>query len=155
MFLFLASTIACIQNSKVPAGALEYTVTATGVGPDTCHPGNTQGWTKNFTYDVTLNASSASLYADGEPFASGSISGCKLNYQTVVIDDAGRTGGDLKWQLTGAASMDTTSGGVCATDGNAFSGTETYAIISSDDPNIAVGCTYPTTVVGDFVTTTG
>ncbi|MSP54408.1 MAG: hypothetical protein EXR69_02195 [Myxococcales bacterium] len=140
----------CIDNSDVPDDALVYTVTVTGIGPDTCHPGNEEGWEEVFEYAVAFDASAASIYANGEVFAAGSLSGCNLSYQTVVIGEDDRAEGALKWQLTGTAKIET-DGATCV-DGDAeWAGTETYTVIATEDDTMEAGCTYPTTTVGEFI----
>lgn len=142
----------CVDNSKVPEGALVYDVDVTGIGPDSCHPGSTEGWADSFQYAIALDGSSADVYSDGEPMAAGTISGCNLSYQTVVIGDDGRAGGAIKWQLTGVARIESDSSGDACVDGDAeWEGTETITVIASEDEAIEVGCTYPMSTVGQFV----
>lgn len=153
------SLTGCIDNSNVPDEALVYTVTVTGIGPDTCHSddweGNDEGYRETFEYAVAFDASAASIYANGEPFAAGSLSGCNLTYQTVVIGEDDRAAGALKWQLTGTAKIETDESGTCV-DGDAeWEGTETYTVIASEDDTMEAGCTYPTSTVGDYIPAEG
>lgn len=146
--MLLLSLLACIENSKVPVGALLYRIAVEGVGPDTCHPGSTEGWGESYDYAVFFDASSADVYVDGEPFASGTVSQCVLTYQTVTILEE-RSAGNLKWQLTGQARLDAGDDG-CVEGENDFEGTETFEIVDSDDDNIEIGCTYPTSTAGTY-----
>ncbi len=154
IFLSAASLlIACIHNSKVPDDALVYTVEVTG-STDTCHTDGSMdgGWQDTFEYAVSFDASSADLYMDGEPFAAGTQSGCNLTYQSVVIGADDRAAGAIKWQLTGAAKLETdASGDACVEGDTEWLGTETITVISSEDDAIVPGCTYTMSTVGDYI----
>ncbi len=139
----------CFDNSKIPTDSLIYNLTVTGVGPDECHPGNTDGWQDTYEYAISFNASSADVYVDGEPFATGTVSGCVLTYQTVVLL-AERPSGNLNWFITGQALIDP-GDDACVEGEFDFDGTETIEVADSADENIEVGCTYPTTVQGTYV----
>ena len=152
MLLLLLSLLACIDNSKVPDGAMAYTVEVTGIGPDTCHPGNETGWQETFEYALAFDGSAVDLYMDGEPFAAGTRSGCNLTYQSVVIGDDDRVGGPIKWQLTGVArTEDDASGDACVDGDGEWEGTETITVISSEDDAIEPGCTYPMSTIGQYI----
>lgn len=155
LVLLLSPLAGCIDNSKIPDGSLVYDVEVTGT-TDTCHPEATEGWQDNFQYAITLDGSSADVYSDGEPMAAGTISGCNLTYQTVVIGDDERVGGAIKWQLTGSARVESDSSGDACVDGDGeWEGSETITVIASDDESIESGCTYGMTTVGDFVPAEG
>lgn len=141
--------LACGEADKVPADALLYAVTVTATGPDECHPGNTEGWQGSYTYAVAFNAAEATLFVDGEPFASGTITGCNLSYQTVVLGTQGREGGELKWQITGSARLDP-GDNACVEGDLDFEGTETIEVIGSEDDGVEPGCTYPMMTEGTF-----
>jgi len=145
------------SNSKVPSDALVFNVTVTGVGPDSCHPGDTTGYQKDFEYAVAFAGSDADLYVDGEPFAAGVINGCNLTYQTVVIGEDVETG-QVQWQLTGQALLDPGNDTCVQGDGD-WSGTETFTIVDAEiDETVdttTVGCTYPMSTVGSFLPSSG
>lgn len=147
--------VACGEPDKVPADALLYTVQVTATGPDECHPGNTEGWQETYEYAVYFDAAEATLYVDREPFGSGTVTGCNLSYQTVVLGTQGRSGGELKWQITGSAQLDRGDNSCVMGDADAggnldFNGTETIEIIGSEDDAIEVGCTYPMSTTGTY-----
>lgn len=147
LLLPLALLFGC-DNSKVPDTALWYSVTVTGVGPDECNPGNTQGYQETFEYAVAFTASDADIYVNGEPFAAGVLNGCNLTYQTVVIgEDTER--GPVKWQLSGQAIIDAGDDSCAQGDGD-WQGTETFTIIDSDVEEIEIGCTYPMETLGNY-----
>lgn len=149
--------LACIDNSRVPEGALVYSVEVTGTA-DSCHTDGSMdnGWQDTFEYAVAFDASSADLYMDGQPFAAGTLSGCNLTYQSVVIGDDERAAGALKWQLTGSSKVETDASGDACVDGDTeWEGTETITVISSDDDAIEPGCTYTMSTVGDYIPSEG
>jgi hypothetical protein len=119
------------------------------VGPDTCHPGNDEGYQETFEYAVAFNAASADVYVKGELFAGGTLTGCNLTYQTVVIGED-INGRELKWQLTGQAVID---GGddSCVESEFDWDGTETFEIVASTDDAVEPGCTYPMSSFGTIV----
>lgn len=141
--------LGCFDNSKIPTDALLYDVTVTGIGPDECHPGSTEGWTDTFQYAVAFDASSADIYVDGEPFATGTVSGCVLTYQTVVLLTE-RSSGNLHWSIAGQALIDSGDDSCAEAEGVDFDGTETIEIVESEDDTIESGCTYPMTVQGKY-----
>lgn len=149
LFALLLSLAACGEQDKIPEDALLYSVTVTGIGPDECHPGNTEGYQETFDYAVAFSAAQADIFLDGEPFATGTLTGCNLSYQTVVLGTDGRTGGELKWQITGTAKIDA-GDDACVEGDNDFEGTETIEVVGSEDDAIEVGCTYPMSVAGVY-----
>lgn len=142
--------VGCFDNSKIPADALLYDITVTGVGPDECHPGNTDGYQETFEYAIAFNASSADVYVDGEPFATGTVSGCVLTYQTVVLLSE-RASGNLNWFITGQALIDPGDNACVEDEALDYQGTETIEVADSADDNVEVGCTYPMSVEGTYV----
>lgn len=172
LLLSAALLTACIDNSKVPDEALVYTVEVTGT-VDTCHTDGAldDGWQETFEYAVAFDASSADLYMDGQPFAAGTLSGCNLTYQSVVIGDDERTvenddgtvvAAPIKWQLTGTSKIETDASGDACVDGDTeWAGTETITVISAEDDEadeskrVEPGCTYSMDTVGDYVPSEG
>jgi hypothetical protein len=145
------------DNSVVPDDALWYLVTVTGIGPDTCNPGNTEGYIQEFQYAVSFNASDADIYVDSQPFAAGVLNGCNLTYQTVVIGEEIDVG-EVKWQLAGQAKIDPGDNSCVDGDGD-WEGTETFEIVDADveaeDGVMEIGCTYPMSTLGTYVPTEG
>lgn len=142
--------VGCFDNSKIPTDALIYDLTVTGIGPDGCHPGSTEGYQETFEYAIAFNASSADVYVDGEPFATGTVSGCVLTYQTVVLLSE-RAAGNLNWFITGQALIDPGDNACVEDEALDYQGTETIEVADSADDNIEVGCTYPMSVEGTYV----
>lgn len=119
---------------------------------DECHspPADYRG-PLQMDYAVTFDGAAATLFFDEEPFAAGSIAGCGLHYESVVWDDE-HDGFAVRWRLSGDATWRTGATGGCdLPDGIDWEGTETFEIISSDDPNLPEDCTYTIDVTGVYV----
>lgn len=148
MLLSLVLLSAC-NPSKVPEDAIWYTITVTGIGPDECHPGNTEGYQDAFDYAIGFTGSRADVYVDGEPFASGTINGCNLTYHTVVYGTT-TDAGELKWELNGQAQLDPGNDSCVEGDGD-WMGTETFTIVDTDIDDMDVPCDYPMSTTGTYV----
>lgn len=108
----------------------------------------TEGETYNqtFTYELYFEGSNLELKVgsgDQEPesFASGTRSGCDLVYESAIWLEE-RSGGDLRWQLLGAALNEGASGGCDLSEGLDWEGTEVIEVVESEDESVPVGCTY-------------
>lgn len=148
--LTLFSFIACATGSSVPEDAIWYAVdvVATGVD-DSCGLSQEQkdaGYADSYLYAVAFDGSSATIYIDDNVFASGTISGCNLTYETVEFGQE-RDTGDVKWILHGEAKVDGASGGSCVDEGD-WAGTEWFEITDSEDDNVQVGCEYDMATTG-------
>lgn len=155
VFVFaLIALLACTEESQVPEDALWYDVNVTGVDT-TCALTEEQmsaGYTDAFVYAVALDGSSATLYIEDQVFASGTVSGCNLDYQTVTIGEE-RPEGNLKWQIYGSAKIDGSAGSdACVEGDDAWLGTEYFEIVESEDEAIEVGCTYNMETTGTLTT---
>ena len=157
VLLSLLLLLPACSNSKVPADALLFNVAVTGIGPDSCHPGDTTGYVENFQYAVAFTGSDADVYVDGEPFAAGVINGCNLTYQTVVIGE-NVDAGTIKWQLTGVALLDP-GNDTCVPGEGDWAGTETFIVVDAEvDETVdttTTGCSYPMSTAGSFVASGG
>jgi hypothetical protein len=149
--LFLLA--ACQSGTSVPEDAIWYAVDVEAVST-TCGLSDaemSEGYAESFTYAVSFDGSSATLYIDDNIFASGTISGCSLVYQTVTVGQERETG-DLKWQIFGESRVNAASGGACTDNGGDWQGTEYFEIVESEDEAIEVGCTYDMTTSGSLTT---
>jgi hypothetical protein len=137
------------EESRVPEDALSFEVTTTGIA-DSCHPEATEGSVETYTYALAFDASSATIYIGEDVFAVGSITGCDLQYQTVIIGSETQNDGFVHWQLFGQASLDAGTN-ACVEGDDDWKGTETFEIQSSDDDTLEPGCTYDMKTTGRFV----
>ncbi|MFZ5480708.1 MAG: hypothetical protein ACOZNI_28365 [Myxococcota bacterium] len=140
--------LAACQQSRVPAGALLYEITVTGT-EDTCHPDAEEGYQETFTYAVALDAAETTIYIDDQVFAIGTIKGCEVEYNTVVIGEETEADGEVRWQLFGSADFDPGDDS-CVEGENDWFGNETFEIVSTEDETLEEGCTYATEVAGTF-----
>jgi hypothetical protein len=137
--------LAACEESNVPEDALKYTVTVTGAATDCTE--DTTGYQETFEYAVAFEGSSATLYIGQEAFARGTLAGCDLTYETVVVGER-RGSGDLKWQLFGDASIDPSGQDKCAPGEGEWQGSETFEVVESDDASLEAGCIYEMTTLG-------
>ncbi len=124
-------------------------------GTDTTCEAAPADYAEDFTYGLSFDGSAVTLRIDGNPFASGLISGCSLSYESGVIGQD-RPGGFVQWQLLGEALVETGGEGCdipAGPDGEALDwlGTERFAITYSEDPAVAEGCEYELSVAGVYV----
>ncbi len=118
---------------------------------DECHspPADYHG-PVHMDYVVTFDGGAATLFFDDEPFATGTIAGCDLHYETVVWDDE-HNGFAVRWRLTGDSIWRTGATGGCdLPDGTDWEGTETFEILASEDPDLREDCTYTIDLTGVY-----
>ncbi|GDX79461.1 hypothetical protein LBMAG42_12720 [Deltaproteobacteria bacterium] len=134
--------VAC-ETSKIPAESAHYTVTA-AADPE-------EGtYSDTFEYYLSFDASSALIYIGEDAFARGTVSGCDVTYQSVVVGQD-TDGGNVKWQLNGQASIESADGDPCVDGEDDWAGTEWFEIVASEDEAIPVGQTYDLLTNGSFV----
>ena len=146
--MLLVALLAC-QESRLPEDVLRYTVTVTAT-EDSCHPESSEGYQETFDYAVFFDAARAEVYVGEELFAVGTVAGCTVNYQTVVLGEDTEQDGNVKWQLFGEAEFD--RGDDSCVDGpEDWAGEEVFEIVSSVDETLEPGCTYTTETHGAYV----
>ncbi len=145
---------------------------------NTCTEDNS-GTVERFVYELDFaQGSLTDLHIEGERFATGSLTGCRLEYQSQVVGEPDRAGGSIQWVLSGEA-IERTGGDTCDIedhtadtladwgivdaddvdnylDGHEPSeldwiGWESFEIVASEDESIAVGCTYDLLVAGVYL----
>ncbi len=125
--------LAC-ETSKIPAESQHFTVEVSArEGEGT--------YAESFDYYLSFDASSAIIYIGEDAFARGTVTGCDLTYQSVVVGQD-TDGGDVKWQLFGQASIESAEGDPCVDGDDDWAGTEWFEIVGSEDEAIAVGQQY-------------
>ncbi len=104
----------------------------------------------SFEYRVVYDAQDITLAIEEDEFATGTVSGCFLDYQTVVWPEE-RDGFNIAWQMEGSATASKGGDDGCTVEGGVdWSGTETFTIITSEDPDLSPGCTYTVALQGTF-----
>ena len=100
-------------------------------------------------YRVKIDGQDAVLAVGPDEFATGTLNGCNLVYETVVW---GEMIGDfeVRWRLSGSATINT-GGGSCTPDnGTDWDGTEWFEVVNSEDPAISPGCEYEIKTSGKY-----
>lgn len=118
---------------------------------DTCNtPPRDYPGPLHMEYTMVFDGGQTTLYFEGSPFATGTIAGCAVHYESVVwADDHG--GKPLRWQIVGDATYEP-GGDDCGLDTDLdWQGTEEFDIISSEDPTVAVGCSYTLDLEGRYL----
>lgn len=129
----------------------EWDVTLTGT-VDLCND-PTIGYQEAFRYRLEFieGGNFVDLAIGPDNFASGQISGCEINYETVVWGET-RDGYDLRWRMEGEALYQQAGG--CGTQlppNVDWKGTEVFTVVQSSNPNIPPGCTYTLDAEGTYV----
>lgn len=148
---------------------LAYLACASGLDPDAyhwevhvvgaddgCHAeGETVPYQQEFTYALYYDGSSATMKIDGDTFATGVVSGCTLNYESVETRED-RGDGYVRWILEGEA-LHQQEGASCGIEANEegqsldWLGTETFTLLETDLPGYDTPCTYTMDVEGTFL----
>ena len=111
---------------------------------------------ETYTYEVRWpnkddgDVTTTEIKIDGEPFATGQTAGCSIEYASPTWLDE-REQGFIKWGLVGIADQQQGAGGCEIKDKFDWYGTETITVAESTDPAIKEGCTYTTTVEGNYL----
>ena len=111
------------------------------------------GYQESLDYRLVFDSADVSLSIGEDEFATGTISGCQINYQTVVWGQEREVDGqtyEVKWQLVGEALW-RQGGDTCnLPTGTDWIGTEVTTIVSSTDPNLEIGCEYTMETNGSY-----
>lgn len=137
-FLFL---VAC-ETSNIPPESDHFSVTVSALDGEGTY-------SDTFEYYLSFDASSALVFIGEDAFARGTVSGCDLTYQSVVVGQD-TDGGSVKWQLNGQAQIEASDGDPCVDGDDDWAGTEEFEIVASEDEAIPVGTTYQLQTHGTF-----
>ena len=111
---------------------------------------------EQYTYEVRWpnkddgDVTTTEIRISGEPFATGQTSGCSIEYASPTWLDE-REQGYIKWGLVGIADQQQGAGGCEIKNEFDWYGTETITVTESTAPEIKAGCTYTTTVEGNYL----
>ena len=117
---------------------------------DTCNDPDTN-YSESLDIRIDFEGGDGALLAVGpDAFAAGQMFGCFVDYQSVAWTEE-RGIFTLTWQLVGEAQV-RAGGTSCNLDnGVDWEGTETFTILSSDDPDISTGCRTVLSTRGTYV----
>lgn len=120
------------------------------------------GYAEAFDFHVLFDNQDVSLRIYDEEldefqqFATGSVAGCRLVYDSVVWSSPDRDGYNVRWQVTGDASWRVTSAS-CSENflgskaDYQWIGRETFTVVETDNPDTPIGCEYgPLLVYGTY-----
>ncbi len=175
VLLSFAALVGCAEPED--ENLFTWDVKVTGV--DNSCTEDAGGSAETFTFGAAFEGSLVALKIVGtettDTFATGSISGCTVSYESQVVGEPDRAGGPVQWVLSGEAVY-RTGGEVCnmaenvaetAADMNIdldsfdylngadpdqvdWVGQETFEVVASENESVAVGCTYTSFVAGTY-----
>lgn len=108
----------------------------------------------SFEYRLTYDGGQVNLAIGPDTFATGVIAGCEIAYESVVWGEE-HNGAEIRWQMSGEAVY-RQGGDTCNLPADTdWIGTETFTIISSEDPSLPVGCEYILETTGSYIGAAG
>ncbi|HJN76670.1 MAG TPA: hypothetical protein QGF58_22255 [Myxococcota bacterium] len=178
MLLLSALFIACGDKDELDPDSYHWDIRVTGVENDCSE--EQQGYSEDFVYSLDFTGSLTKLKIGYDGFATGTLKGCVLEYESQVVGEPDRAGGAVQWVLTGEA-VQRTGGEICdmadkveeyrntaEIEDETWSefrdnylvqnepadvdwvGIETFEIVASENESIEVGCTYRSFVAGKY-----
>ncbi len=175
VLLSLVALVGCAESEE--EDLFTWNVKVTGV--DNSCTEDESGSTESLTVGATFEGSLVSLKVVGDEstdtFATGSISGCTVSYESQVVGEPDRAGGPVQWVLSGEAVF-RTGGEVCNMAENVaetaadldvdlesfdylngaepddvdWVGREIFEVVASENEGVPVGCTYTSFVAGTY-----
>lgn len=140
--MFTLLMIVACETSKIPPDSSHFRVTVAALEGE-------GDYSESFDYYLNFDASSGEIFIGEDAFARGTVSGCDVVYQSVVVGQD-TAGGSVKWQLNGQASIESAEGDPCVDGEDDWAGTEYFEIVASDDETIEVGTTYELQTHGSY-----
>lgn len=123
-----------------------WAITATGVS-DSC-TGEAANTRQEFEYRVVYDGTEIEVAVGEDVFASGVANGCQIAYESITWTDE-RNGYDVAWRIVGNAVAQQ-GGNACSTASD-WAGTEVFEVVTSEDPEIAPGCSYEMSLQGTYL----
>jgi len=104
---------------------------------------------ESLTYNLFLDGDTVSIEVDGQPFASGSILGCELSYESPVWLDT-VDGAKVNWQVRSVGVLADTTGACSEMFPGSyhFLGIEEIEIVESDSLEYPIGRTVQKVIHG-------
>ncbi|MEZ4317030.1 MAG: hypothetical protein R3F61_05990 [Myxococcota bacterium] len=104
-------------------------------------------YSEDFEYRLVIDVTDIEVAIGPDTFAVGTIDGCTVSYDSIVWTEP-RDAGDIQWTLSGTATAQR-GNGACGISTD-WIGTETFTVLSSDDPTVSPGCEYVLDLVGSY-----
>ena len=103
--------------------------------------------TETFSYELYIDGDSVAIEIDGQPFASGTVLGCELEYESPTWL-ATTPNGDVQWSVM-SRFVKADGASVCAIPGQFnFLGIEEYTVVESDNVKYPIGRTVRKVISG-------
>jgi len=94
--------------------------------------------TETFSYELFFDGDAVAIEIDGQPFASGNVLGCELEYESPTWL-ATTPKGDVQWSVT-SQYVKADGASVCPIPGQfQFLGVEEYTVMESDNVDYPIG----------------
>ncbi len=126
-----------------------WNLTLTGVD-DGC-TGQPANYTEKLEYRVKIDGQDIEVAVGPDVFATGAINGCFISYESVVWgEEIGPDKTEVRWRLTGSATINTGTGSCRPGNGTDWDGVELFEVVNSEDPSISPGCVYEIALSGKY-----
>jgi len=176
--LLFSALIACGDKDELDPDSYHWDVRVTGV-ENTCTE-DQDGYSEDFVYSLDFTGSLTKLKIGYDGFATGTLKGCELEYESQVVGEPDRAGGAVQWVLSGNA-VQRTGGDICDMEDKVeemrndaeiaddvwgefrdkylmsnepadidWVGIETFEIVGSENESVEVGCSYTSFVAGTY-----
>jgi len=143
LWVSLCSGLAGCSAADLPGLYWDLTLST---GADACNNPAVQ-YSKELEYRLVVDVNDVQVAVGPDTFATGTIDGCLVRYDSIVWTEV-RDAGDIQWTLSGEATAQR-GDGACGIAGD-WIGTETFTVLSSDDPSVSPGCEYELNLTGTF-----
>ncbi|MBN1334802.1 MAG: hypothetical protein JXB39_02465 [Deltaproteobacteria bacterium] len=150
--LVALTLVACGEEGLDPAGYhWEVEILST---ENLCDPDLPPTYEDAFVYSLFIDGSHADLKIGEASFASGTISGCRLTYESYLVGERRGPNDEywVQWILTGEATI-RQGGSACDLDPHVdWFGTEVFTVEqASEELGYPPNCTYTTEVEGVYL----
>lgn len=143
-FCIALGAVGCTESGS----GFAWSVDLSGIDDECNEPDAVYEDTLEFLMD--FEGSAATLALGPSVFATGTISGCTVTYQSVVWPDE-RDGHALRWRLEGSATWRPGGTACNLEEGVDWLGQETVTIVDSEHPDLEPGCRYTMQTEGIYL----
>lgn len=176
--LLFTTLVGCGDKEELDPDSYHWDIRVTGVENDCSE--DQQGYAEDFIYSLDFVGELTKLKIGYDGFATGSLRGCQLIYQSQVVGEPDRAGGAVQWVLSGDA-VERSGGDICDMEDKVeeyrnlaeiddetwtefrdkylmdnepadvdWVGVESFEIVASENESLEVGCTYTSFVAGTY-----
>lgn len=128
-----------------------WAITATGITNECTTEVPVEGEViAEFEYRIQYDGTNVEVAIGPDVFATGTANGCQLSYESIVWTEE-RDGMEVSWQIFGVAVAQQGGTACNVANGTDWQGTETFEVVTSQDPSIAPGCEYEMALEGKYL----